>query len=318
MPGDSPDVLVASDTTADFYPQEAGDGDVGRAYRWVVGGTGTNVARGLALLADPPYLATDIGSDSLGRAVREEHDAHDIPSRLVREVERPTPLALYVPADAGGPEWEIRRADSAYGFGLDGDLDSLFADLTTLYLSGTTLPPSVALESIRTALEHARRHDVTVAVDLNGRRNLWPDPAEYAALVREVLADADLVFAGDDDLALAGVSPDLDGLRALLPADADCLAVLTRGDEGATAVRIADGAVVDRATHDGFAVTVADPAGAGDALVAAVLAARRQGVDSLPALLRAGTAAGAAAVTSIGPLREADLARFRDLGGAVW
>ncbi len=312
------EVLVASDTTADFYPQEATDGSVGHAYRWVVGGTGTNVARGLAALGDPPYLATDVGNDSLGRAVREELAAHSVPRRLVREVDRPTPLALYVPADAGGPDWEIRLADSSYGFELTADAVGLFPDLSTVYLSGTTLPPSVALESVRTAVERAREHDVTVAFDLNGRGNLWDDPAEYTALVREVLADTDILFAGDDDLSLAGRASDLDGLRALLPTDADCLAYLTRGEEGATAARVEDGTVVDRATHRGFDVSTTDPAGAGDAFVAAVLGARGRGVESLPALLRAGNAAGAAAVTSVGPLRQADLETFHDLDGDVW
>ncbi len=332
MPPHDPDVLVASDTTADFYPQEVAPRDadaaadpatdaVGRAYRWVVAGTGTNVARGLAILDDPPHLATDVGSDSLGRAVRAELAAHDLDGRLVRAVDRPTPIALYVPAAAGGPDWEIRRAESSYGFALDpDDAAAVFPDLSLLYLSGTTLPPAVSLDAIRTALTHASRHDVTVAFDLNGRRNLWAAPSDYAARVREVLAETDVVFAGDDDLALAGQPATLDGLRDLLPAEADCTAFLTHGEAGATAARIADGAVVERATHDGFAVeSVADPAGAGDALVSAVLAARRRGVADLSALLRAGTAAGAAAVTSVGPLRAADLQTFADLeDGHEW
>lgn len=317
MVGDpsQPAVLVAGAATADFYFDRPTDGTVGTDVEWVPGGIGVSVARALALLDEPPYVATRLGDDSFGTAIARELDAYDIPRSLVVETTDDTPLLFYVPAEAGGPRWEPRFEGSCFGFELPAEAESRFPNLSILHLSGTNLPPEVSLDAMRTAIEYATSHDVDVSFDLNCRANQWADPSEYVDYATAVLAAADVVFASTDDLELAGYGDGVEGLLAALPDRTAVTAFITRGADGAIALRIEDGAVTARCSHPGFDVAVADPAGGGDAFASAVLAALRQGESDLEALVEAGNAAGAAAVTSTGPLLERDVDVIAPLTG---
>ncbi|MFT4889222.1 MAG: sugar/nucleoside kinase (ribokinase family) [Halobacteriales archaeon] len=308
-----PDVLVTGAATADFYPRQPSDGTLGVEFRWAPGGIGVNVARALALLDQPPYLATRLGDDSFGTAIARQLDAVDVPRTLVTETSDHTPLLFYVPADAGGPRWEPRLEGSCFGFELPEGSESLFARLSVLHLTGTTLPPTVSLDAMRTAVEYARNHDVDVSFDMNCRANQWDDRSRYADLAAEMLDAADVVFASTDDLALAGYDDGIDGLLAALPERASVTAFLTEGAAGATAVRTEDGAVTATHSHGGFDVEAVDPAGGGDAFAGAVLAALGQGATDLETLVAAGNAAGAAAVTSVGPFRGRDVETLTSL-----
>jgi fructokinase len=304
-------VLVTGATTADFYFEESADGTVGAGMHWIPGGIGTSVARSMALFGDSPLLATRLGDDSFAKAIDRELDVHDIPRTLVTETRDDTPLLFYVPADAGGPHWETRIEGSSFGFDIPDWSESLFADLSVVHLTGTTLPPEIGLDAMRTAVEYAGAHDVDVSFDMNCRPNQWSDLSKYTDLAAELLAAADLVFASTDDLALAGFDEGIDGLLSALPERDSALGFLTEGGDGATAVRIDEGSVTARYTHPGFDVEVVDPAAGGDAFASAVLAAVENGVTDIETLVEIGNAAGAAAVTSMGPLRDGDIEFLR-------
>lgn len=308
-------VLVTGATTADFYFEESADGTVGAGMHWIPGGIGTSVARSMALFGDSPLLATRLGDDSFAKAIDRELDVHDIPRTLVTETRDDTPLLFYVPADAGGPHWETRIEGSSFGFDIPDWSESLFADLSVVHLTGTTLPPEIGLDAMRTAIEYAGAHDVDVSFDMNCRPNQWSDLSQYTDLATELLEPADLVFASTDDLALAGFDDGIDGLLSALPERASALAFLTEGGDGASAVRVEDGAVTARHSHGGFDVDVVDPAAGGDAFASAVLAARENGMTDLEGLVEVGNAAGAAAVTSVGPFRDENLQTFESLSG---
>lgn len=310
-----PAVLVAGAATADFYFDRPRDGTVGTGVEWVPGGIGVSVARALALLDEPPSLATRLGDDSFGRAIARDLDALDVPRTLVVETTDDTPLLFYVPAAAGGPRWEPRFEGSCFGFELPEAAESLFPTLSMLHLSGTTLPPDVSLDAMRTAIEYATTHDVDVSFDLNCRANQWTDLSQYVDYATEMLAVSDVVFASTDDLAMAGYDEGVDGLLAALPDRATVTAFVTRGADGAIAVSIEDGVVTAQCSHPGFDVEVADPAGGGDAFASAVLAGLRKGETALERLVEAGNAAGAAAVSSTGPLLERDLDAIASLSG---
>lgn len=310
------DVLVTGAATADFYPRRPSNGTLGAEFQWAPGGVGVNVARALAVLDGPPSLATRLGDDSFGTAIAHQLDANDIPRTLVAETSDHTPILFYVPADAGGPRWEPRLEGSCFGFDLPVGSESLFARLSVVHLTGTTLPPAISLDAMRTAIGYATRHDVDVSFDLNCRANQWNDRSRYADLAAEMLDAADVVFASTDDLALAGYGEGIDGLLAALPERASVTAFLTEGAAGATAVRTEDGGVTAKHSHGGYDVEVVDPAGGGDAFAGAVLAARRRGKTDLETLVKAGNAAGAAGVSSMGPFRGRDLETMTTLTGS--
>ncbi|PSP16621.1 carbohydrate kinase [Halobacteriales archaeon QH_10_67_13] len=222
-------VFVAGDTTVDLHPDETVA--PGSGLRWFPGGTGANVARGLALLDRPPALATRIGADPFGRAINRRLTALGIdPADRVRD-DRPSPVTTPDPdADRSGDSWTAWVRDTCYGFDLP-DRDVL-AEVDLFHCSGTVLPPTVDGPTVATAIDAARANDTAVSFDLNGRHNQWSSPAAYADALAMPLAAAGLVFAGDHDLAVAGREPTFDGLRGLFPEYPSALAVLTRGADG--------------------------------------------------------------------------------------
>ena len=303
-------VFVAGDTTVDLHPDETVA--PGSGLRWFPGGTGANVARGLALLDRPPALATRIGADPFGRAIDRRLTALGIDSADRVRDDRPSPVTTPDPdADRSGDSWTAWVRDTCYGFDLP-DRDPL-AEVDLFHCTGTVLPPTVDGPTVATAIDAAEARGTAVSFDLNGRHNQWSSPAAYADALTTPLAAADLVFAGDHDLAVAGREPTFDGLSGLFPDPPSALAVLTRGEDGAGAARFVDGEIVELASHPGFTVDVADPSGAGDALAAAVVGLVARGIEDLDRLLAVGTAAGAATVASPGSFRPADRDRMTSL-----
>ena len=312
-------VLVAGDTTVDLHPSTALA--PGSELQWFPGGTGANVARGLALLDRPPALATRIGSDPFGRAIERRLSALGIDLADHVHDDRPSPVTIPDPdADRSGDSWTAWVRDTSYGVVLP-DPAAALAGVDVVHCSGTVLPSTVDGVAVSEAIDAAQARGVTVSVDLNGRHNQWSSSAAYADALATPLTAADLVFAGDHDLTVAGREPTFDGLRGLYPEPPSALAILTRGEDGASAARFVDGEIVASASHPGFDVSVVDASGAGDALAAAIVGLIGNGIEELDRLLAVGTAAGAATVASPGAFRPADRDHMAGLladAGVAW
>jgi 2-dehydro-3-deoxygluconokinase len=126
-----------------------------------------------------------------------------------------------------------------------------------------------------------------VSIDVNYRAKLW-SRFEAAAVLRDLVSLADIVFAGPDEAALFVDGDDpVGGLAKLGPAEV----VVKDGGRGCIAQ-------IDGARHavPALPVTVVDPVGAGDAFVAGYLADRLAGAPPEQRLTTA-IAAGAFAVT---------------------
>ncbi|MFW5999843.1 MAG: carbohydrate kinase family protein [Halorubrum sp.] len=302
-------VLAVGDATVDLYPVDDEPLAAGSAFEWHVGGTATNVARWLAALGDDATLVTNVGSDTAGEMAAAHLDATRVRTEHVTRVDAPSPLTLYVPT-ADEDRWDAWVRGSCYGFTPPDDPAALAASHDWVHLEGVTLPDAVNGPAVRRLAAAARDRDTPVAFDLNGRRNQWERPEAYRSALRGVLPHCSLVFAGTADLAVAGLDQTPDGLRDCLPADHSGTAFLTDGPSATVGMRLEDGAVVERVSVPPPTVSVATPAGAGDAFAAAVLAARRRGVTDLRELTAIGNAAGAAAVTTPEPFAP-------DVAGAV-
>jgi 2-dehydro-3-deoxygluconokinase len=173
-----------------------------------------------------------------------------------------------------------------------GDLDpAQVAAAGVLHLTGIT--PALG-RSARATVDHAvdlaGRAGVPVSFDLNYRSALWP-PEQAAAVCRDLAARADIVFAGDDEAELLGLTGDPAGLARGLAALAAGHAVVKLGDRGAVAA--VDGTVH---TVEALSVPAVDPVGAGDAFVAGYLAETLAG-RPVPERLATAAACGAFAVT---------------------
>ena len=173
-----------------------------------------------------------------------------------------------------------------------------------LHVTGITLALSdTARATVAAVLDRAEGAGTRISFDVNHRAKLIDEPAARACY-REVAARADVVFAGDDEARIVlGRSERPDDEAELahdLAAVARGRAVVKLGSRGAVAS--IDGVLLRRHATP---VTVVDPVGAGDAFVAAWLAAELDGAGPRAALDRAADA-GALACTVEGDWHEAD------------
>jgi 2-dehydro-3-deoxygluconokinase len=255
-----------------------------------IGGAESNVAIALARLGTPVSWIGRLGADSIGDKVVRELTAERVDVHAHRDPVAPTGLMLKERPPGGATRvWYYR----AYGAGArlsPADVDTdLIAGAALLHITGIT--PALGegpAAAVRKAVDIARAAGVTVSVDVNYRSALWTSEAARPVL-RELVTEADIVFAGDDEARLLlgtdSRSPlELaDGLAALGPAEA----VLKLGADGALAR-------IDGRTHEqpAIPITLVDPVGAGDAFVGAYLAERLAGRD-VATRLRTATRAGA-------------------------
>jgi 5-dehydro-2-deoxygluconokinase len=245
-----------------------------RTYTRFVGGFAGNVATGLARLGVRTAIVSRVGDDGHGEFVREWLAANAVDVRFLRtdpywltpptfcEVWPPDrfPLTFYRRPTA--PDWQLSLEDF--------DLEEV-AGAPLLYATGTGLAQSPSRETTLAALE---AHRGTTVFDLDWRPTLWDRPEEYAAVVAEAAAAADVVIGNEEEVDAAEVR---DVPRF----------VLKRGERGAT---VYEGG--EETDVPGFPVDVVNGLGAGDAFAAAVGHGLLRGL-SLVEAVRRGTVAGA-------------------------
>lgn len=285
-----------------------------RAIELGFGGAESNVAIGVQRLGIDAVWCGRLGTDSLSDLIERELRAEGVRAEVIRDPEAPTGLMLKEHPAAGATRVTYyRRASAGSRLAPDDLPDGLVEHAALLHVTGITpaLSPS-ADATVEAVMRRARAAGVPVSIDLNYRSALW-SPERAGARLRELVALADVVFAGDDEAALvvgAGPAAELASrLRALGPNEA----VIKLGAEGCSA--LIDG---ERFALPAVTVDAVDTVGAGDAFVAGYLAERVRGL-SPEARLRTAVAAGASACLAPGdweglPSRD-DLRRLGSDGG---
>jgi 2-dehydro-3-deoxygluconokinase len=289
-------LVTIGETMALLDPRGIGLLRLAGTLRLSIGGAESNVAVGVRRLGLPAAWVGRVGADPFGELITttlrgEGVDVSgvridpEVPTSVMVKERRTAGAVRVIYYRKGGPGARLRPEDLR---------PEVIRAAGVLHLSGITPAlSSTAAEAVRAAAEEARVAGVPVSFDLNYRSALWPAEAAAAALT-DLVKLADVVFAGDDEAALLGLtgSPvDLArGLASLGPSQA----VIKRGAEGAVAW-------AEDSVHEVSAISVAavDTVGAGDAFVAGYLAELMSGA---PMASRMDTAArcGAFAVTSPG------------------
>lgn len=277
----------------------------GGAMSMSLGGAESNVAIGLARLGHSVRWGGRLGGDDIGafalRTLRAE--GVDTASVTVDDT-RATGILLVEKRVGDLSRVAYYRAFSAGSAVEVADVRDLF-DASTRVLHLTGITPALsdsAAEAALWAVRRARELGVLVSFDVNYRGRLWNRDAA-AAVLGEIAALADVVFASDDELHLVAAGDDEESrVRTLLDGGVREV-VVTRGGDGS--------AVFTRAEHAASAarsVTVVDTIGAGDAFTAGYLSALLDGLPLADRLDR-GSVLGAFAVSAAGdweslPLRS--------------
>jgi 2-dehydro-3-deoxygluconokinase len=282
-----------------------------------IGGSESNVAIGLARLGVPVTWIGKVGSDALGDLVIAQIAAEGVELRAIRDPDAPTGLMIKERRTGTHTRvWYYRRGFAGSRLRSDElDIDVL-QKAALLHVSGISLALSAELaEAVTEAILVARAGGALVSFDLNFRRKLWSEEAAAAAY-RDIIPLADIVFAGEEEAAIALSSEPADGVGAgeghrdgvgdanparSAAALADGLVKL--GAHEAVVKRGASGAVasVEGRTFEQAAVPIVpvDTVGAGDAFVAGYIAELLHGAP-VPLRLRTAVAAGAYACLTDG------------------
>jgi 2-dehydro-3-deoxygluconokinase len=255
------------------------------------GGAESNVAIGASRLGTPTAWIGRVGDDELGRLVLATLRAENVGTSAARlDTQAPTGLMLKERRTVTARRVSYYRRYSAGSRLSPEDVpESLVAGAALMHITGITPALSAtARDAVLEAVGLAGRHGVPVSLDINYRSALW-SREEAASCLVPLARKADVLFAGEDEAALLGVTGEHASMAEQLASIGPSEVVIKRGSRGAHAY--AEGKAHDVAP---VPTTVVDPVGAGDAFVAGYLAERLAGAP-VPGRLRTGAVCGAAA-----------------------
>ena len=282
-PVGGPDVVTLGETMALMTPESVGPLIHTPLLKLGIGGAESNVAIGLQRLGSSAAWIGRVGADSLGDLVVRELTAEGLRVHAIRDESAATGLMIKERRTPMNQRVWYYRSGSAGSRLQPADLPAgLIGSARLLHISGITPAlSSTAAATVWSAVGAARSSGIPVSFDVNYRRALWP-PAAAAAACLDLVAQADIVFAGEDEAAMLvgpGPAADLaDRLRRLGPAQV----VIKRGEQGCVAL------LEDvRYEQSAVAVPVVDTVGAGDAFVAGYLHTYLRGAAAPDRLLAA-------------------------------
>ena len=247
----------------------------------------------VARIAGAAMFAGAVGDDAFGRVLLDRLRRAGVRDDLIRVIPGvPTGTAHVAYNSDGSREFVFNIAGSAAGHLPDAADAMIRAGVTCLHISGSTLgDPGMRATALALCLA-LHGQGVTISIDPNIRTELMRD-AGYLQVVRTIMQMATYVLPSDVDAEALWPGQDfaqwaqgLTGPKAV---------VLKRGNKGCMA--FAD-RVIALPAHS---VPVIDPTGAGDCFCATFVALMQGGHDLTFALTHA-NAAGALAVSRLGPM----------------
>ena len=277
-------VLVVGEALVDVVDRSAVTGSGTPSVQRHVGGSPANVALGLARLGHSVAFASRIGRDADGDRIRDKLEAAGVRLVAGAVVEEATATATATLDSTG---------QASYVFDLRWELPPVdLAGVRHLH-SGSiaaTLHPGAA--RVHEAFAAARAAGATTSYDPNVRPALMGTPEQERPGVEQLVASSDVVKASDEDLAWLYPDQPLEDVARGWAGRGPSLVVVTRGGQGAIAVRAQEPDEV--ITVPPRPVVVTDTVGAGDAFMAGLVsglldAGLLGGVEAQRALAAAGT-----------------------------
>jgi 2-dehydro-3-deoxygluconokinase len=246
-------------------------------FRYGIGGAESNVAIGVARLGQSATWFGRVGPDATGDMIERRLAAEQIATIVIRD---PHPTGVMIKhhrfAHVGHLDYHRHRSAGAH-LHPDDIPRAALRSAAILHVTGITPALSAtAAETVFAAVEAARTAGVKVSFDLNYRSKLW-DVRTAAPVLRRLVAQSDIVFAGPDEarLIIDPASPlDDSQLAAALTDLGPRDAVIKAGSRGCTA--LIGGRPYTRAA---LPVEAVDTVGAGDAFVAGYLTEELRGAD---------------------------------------
>lgn len=226
-----------------------------------VGGSPLNVAIGLARLGHPAQLATFIGDDDRGAAIRAHLAADDVQLVAGSDGAERTATAEAVLDETGA---------ATYTFDIDWQVPYELPAAEHLHTGSIAAVLQPGASAIREACFTQRVHG-TISYDPNCRPQLMGEPGDARSDIEQLVGLCDVVKASDEDVRwLYGEVP-VEQIARLWAQLGPALVVVTRGSDGAVACLPSAGSDDAVKTVAGQSVSVTDTVGAGDSFMSGLL-----------------------------------------------
>lgn len=258
-------VVVVGDALIDELRDDTG-------VREFVGGAALNVAVGLSRLGVPATLIAMVGDDAAGAHIRSYLDDFGV-ELIATAAPVGSSRAVSTRSGAGEPVYVFNDAAKGRRIRFEDRERAAIQDAAMVVVSCFPFDDRAQTQEFADALGAS---SVPYAVDPNPRSGMLRDSAEFVHGFEALAAKAALVKVGEDDATLLYGDP-LDALRDRLVELGAAAVLATQGAAGATLV--AGDVVVTRPVST-FAGRIVDTMGAGDAALAATVAAMTQGTPS--------------------------------------
>ena len=307
------DVVALGELVIDLVPAPNADGQPSFVPK--PGGAPGNVAVGVARLGGRSAMLSKVGDEAFGRLLVATLTGYGVSTEGVLTTrEGNTSLAVVTVAADGERDFILYRkgcADTTYS--ATEVATDIIRGSRILHVGSLLLAEPVSAAAQRRAVRTAREAGVLVSVDVNLRPSLWRDEQEMRAVALEASEEADILKVSKEELTIMTGVGDVEEGLARLWRPRRRLTAVTFGPRGALV------ATAERqAWAPGFAVSVVDTVGCGDAFTASLLtdlaasAADIESVTGLTALARRACAAGALAATAAGAMEGLPTAHRRD------
>ncbi len=242
-----------------------------------------------------------VGNDAFGNVLRERLTSVGVQQDLITTADGwPTGSAFVAYNGDGSRDFVFNITHSAasrFPTGAEAISALTAAGVTAFHISGSTLGNP---EMARAALAVCRALAATgvgISFDPNVRKEVLTDPAALD-VVRGLLDIATWVLPSEEDAAILYPDESFETYAKQLLAGSAQYVVLKRGDRGCQAMNRA-GEVLTIPAHG---VDVVDPTGAGDCFCGTFVAITASSASSFGDALVRANAAGALAVTRLGPM----------------
>ena len=242
-----------------------------------------------------------VGDDAFGEVELNRLIEHGVEPKLIRVVKGvPTGTAFVSYNDDGSRDFvyniilsaaaQFDADDAAIAALLDFNLDAM-------HVSGSALSDGGMANKVLRVCKALHDNGVAVSFDPNVRKELIGNPAYFAA-VKEMIGMSSIFLPSEEDVLTLFPGRALEDYAAELFAKGARAVLLKKGDKGAEGLT-RDG---ERASFASHRVSVLDPTGAGDCFCATFVTLWTKGAFSFRDALARANAAGALAVTKVGPM----------------